>query len=166
MADAEAFTPDSASRAPHSTKSRRQTVRISHDSLFSSMEVSNSGSVSTVTGKNTTVDQSMGKELPNSTMLTSAMSLTGILEPTDANKLLTLEQAFEPTRGGAGGFGWTAGGEGASDVLTEGRVKGRSTRKRSAATCLDDLEALGAKVSEMNLEGLVGLVTARPASMY
>ena len=164
MADAEASTPDSASRAPHSTKSRRQTIRISHDSLFSSMEVSNSGSASTVTGKNTTLDQSIGNELPNSTILTSAMSLTGILEPTDANKLPTLEQAFEPTHSGAGGFGWMAGSEGVSDALTEGRAKGR--HKKSSATCLDDLEALGAKVSEMNLEGFVGLVTARPASIY
>jgi len=158
MADAEAFTPDSASRAPRSTKTRRQTVHISHDSLFSSMEIFDSSSASTITGiparssgENTAVDRNMGNEISNRTAHTSAMSLTGILEPTNTNKLLTLGQAFKPTHDDVGGYDWMADGERMSNALGEDRPKD----KRKKSTCLDDLEVLGAKVSEMNLEGLV-----------
>jgi len=161
MADAGTFTPDSASRAPRSTKTRRQTARLSHDSLFSSMEISDSASGSTiigiptrVSGANTVVDRSAGSELSDRTALTSAMSLTGILEPTDVNKLPTFGQTFEPTHDNAGDFGWMTDDERVSNALAEDKPKGRSTRKK-LATCLDDLEVLGAKVSEMNLEGLV-----------
>ena len=87
MTDAESFTPDSASRIPHPTKTRRQTVHVSHDSLFSSMEISGSGSASTISsiptrtsGGNATIDQSTGNGLSDSTAVTSAMSLTGILD--------------------------------------------------------------------------------------
>lgn len=163
MADAGAFTPDSASRAPRSTKTRRQTVHISHDSLFSSTEISNSGSVSTATGIPTCVSgantsvQNMGNEPSNRTALTSAMSLTGILEPTDTNKLLTPGKVFEPTHDDAGGFDWMADDERASDALAGDQPKGRSIRKKHSV-CLDDLEVLGAKVSEMNLEGFVPVI--------
>jgi len=161
MADAGAFTPDSASRAPHSAGTRRRTIHVSRDSLFSSMEVSDSGLASAITGipirisgANTTVDRNTGNELASNTALTSAMSLTGILEPTDTNKLSTLGQPFEPTRDDAGGFDWMADDERVSNVLAENQPKDRSPHKKSV-TCLDDLEILGAKVSEMNLEGLV-----------
>jgi len=165
MTDAEGFTPDSASRIPHPTKSRRQTVHVSHDSLFSSMEISGSESASTITGipartlcKNTTVNQNTGNGLSDSTSLTSAMSLTGILDPTDTSKLPTLRQAFGPTPDDASRTGRTTDDNGASNVLTKDLPKTANTRKRSTAACLDDLEVLGAKVSEMNLEGLVHLV--------
>ena len=158
MADAGAFTPDSA---PRSAGTRRQTVHISHDSLFSSMEISNSGSASTITsvparvsGSNTMVDRNLGNELSSHTALTSVMSLTGILEPTDTNKLPIFGQPFEPTHDDAGRFDWMADGERVSNALAGNQPKGRSVRKKST-TCLDDLEILGAKVSEMNLEGLV-----------
>ena len=162
MADAGAFTPDSASRAPRSAGTRRRTVHVSHDSLFSSMEVSGSGLASTITGipahvsrASTTVDRSTGNELSsNNTALTYAMSLTGILEPTDTNKLPTLGQPFEPTHDDAGGFDWMADDEIVSNALTGDKPKDRSTHRKSI-TCLDDLEILGAKVSQMNLEGLV-----------
>ncbi|KAF9647424.1 hypothetical protein BDM02DRAFT_2703435 [Thelephora ganbajun] len=156
MADAEAFTPDSASRAPRTTNTRRQTVHVSHDSLFSSMEISDSGSVSTITGILTRApgdDTAVNRnELSNGTGLTSAMSLTGILEPTDTDKLPTLGRAFEHTRDDAGGFDWMADDEKVSNALAEDQPKDRNTRKKPATPCLDDLEALGAKVSEMNLE--------------
>ena len=159
---AEIFTPDSASRVPRSTKTRRQTVHVSHDSLFSSMEISDSGSVSTVTGiptrasgKNATAGQNIGNELPECTALTSAMSLTGILDPTDTNKLSTHDDA--------GGFKWMADDEGFPNVLPKDHSKDGSARKRSTATCLDDLEALGTKVSEMNL-GLIHSVAGYSTS--
>lgn len=162
MADAGAFTLDSASRAPRSAGNRRRTVHLSHDSLFSSMELSDSGLASTITGIPThvsgasaTVDRNTGNELSsNNTALTFAMSLTGILEPTDTNKLPTLGQPFEPTHDDAGGFDWMADDDMVSNALAGGKPKDRSTHKKSI-TCLDDLEMLGAKVSEMNLEGLV-----------
>ena len=174
MADAETFTPDSASRAPRITNTRRQTVHISHDSLFSSMEISNSGSVSTVTGiptqassgdTGTAVNRNVGNELPNCSASNSVMSLTGVLEPTDdTNKLLNLGQAFEQTRNDVGWSGWMNGNDTASNTHTENRPKDKNTRKRTSATCLDDLEALGAKVSEMNLEGLVHLLVCYSGS--
>jgi hypothetical protein len=162
MADAESFTPDSASRVPRSTKSRRQTVHVSRDSLFSSMEISNSGSVSTITGVPTRASGNTGNKLSDSTALTSAMSLTGILGPTDTNKLPTLGQAFEPTRDDASELGSMCGDERVSSVLTKSQPKDGNTYKRSTATCLEDLEALGTKVSEMNLEGLVRFVAGCP----
>ena len=171
MADAYGSTADSASRAPCSTKTRRQTVHVSHDSLFSSMEISDSGSASTITGipagasgKNTTADRNMGNEPSGCTALTSAMSLTGILDPTDTNKLLTLGQAFDPTRDDAGGPDWMADDESVPNFPTKNQPKNRSPYKLSTANCLDDLEVLGAKVSEMNLEGLVRLVASFSAS--
>jgi hypothetical protein len=161
MADAGAFTPDSASRVPRSAGTRRQTVHVSHDSLFSSMEISDSGSASTITGiptrlsgASTTTDRNTGNELSSHTALTSAMSLTGILDPTDTNKLLTLGQPFEPTHDDAAGFDWMADDERVSNALAGDKPKDRRAHKKSVA-CLDDLEILGAKVSEMNLEGLV-----------
>lgn len=163
MADAGAFTPDSASRAPCSTQTRRQTVHISHDSLFSSMEISNSASESTLTGTpanisgaSTMVDQDTGNELSNRTALTSTMSLTGILEPTDTNKLPTLGRVLEPTHDDACGSDWMAD-ERASNVVAGDLLKGRNTRKK-ATTCLDDLEVLGARVAKMNLEGFSFMV--------
>ena len=167
MTDAEGLTPDSASRIPRPTKTRRQTVHVSHDSLFSSMDISGPGSVPTIagipirtSGENTTVNQNTGNglSLSDSTALTSAMSLTGILDPTDTSKLPTLRQAFEPTHDDASGINRTTGDSGVANILTKGPPKDVSARKRSTATCLDDLEVLGAKVSEMNLEGLVHLV--------
>ena len=158
MADAESFIPDSASRAPSSDNARRQTVHVPHDSLFSSMEISGSGSASTITGiptrasgEDTTAGRNMGNGLPDCTALTSTMSLTEILDPTDINKLPTLKRAFEPAHDNTGGF---AGDESLSNIFTKDRPKDGSTRKTSSTTCLDDLESLGAKVSEMNLEGL------------
>ena len=165
MTDAEGFTPDSASRIPRPTKPRRQTVHVSRDSLFSSMEISGPGSVSTITGipthasgDNAAVDRNMESKLPGSAALTSAMSLTGILDPTDTDKLPTLGHAFEPTRDDAGGLGRTADGKTTSTAHTRDQLKDGSARKRSTATYLDDLEVLGTKVSEMNLEGLVHLL--------
>ena len=159
MADAEAFTPDSASRAPRTTNSRRQTLHVSHDSLFSSMEISDSGSAPTITGipalvssDDATADRN---GLSNRSTSNSVMSLTGILEPTDTNKLPDLGQAFEQTRDDAGGPDWMTDDEMVSNTLAENRPRGKSTRKKSSATSLDDLEALGAKVSKMNLEGPV-----------
>jgi len=174
MADADTFTPDSASRAPRSTKTCRQTVHISHDSLFSSMEIFDSNSASTIigiparaSGENTAVGRDLGNEISSRTAHSSAMSLTGILEPTDTNKLPTLGQAFEPTQDDAGGFDWMADDERVSNALGEDRPKDKNTRKKSTATCLDDLEALGAKVSEMNLEGFVlHLAAGCSALMY
>ena len=161
MADDGAFTPDSASRALHSAGTRRRTVHVSHDSLFSSMEVSDSASAPTITGipirvsgANTMVDLNLGNKPSNHTALTSAMSLTGILEPTVTDGLPTLGQPFEQTHDDAGGFDWMADDERVSNALAGDQPKDRSTRKKSA-TCVDDLEMLGAKVSEMNLEGLV-----------
>jgi hypothetical protein len=90
------------------------------------------------------------------------MSLTGILEPTETNKHPTLGQAFEPTHDDTGGFDRTADDENVSNVLTKDQPKEGSSRKRSTATCLDDLEALGAKVSEINLEGFVYLSSGFP----
>jgi hypothetical protein len=158
MADAETFTPDSASRLPHSTKTRRQTVHISHDSLFSSMEISDStiaGIPTRASRKNTTVDQEMEDGTSDRTARTSAMSLTGILEPTGTDNLPTLGRASESTYDDADGLDWMTGGENVSNAFTKDQYKEKSARKRSAANCLDDLEALGAKVSEMNLEGVV-----------
>lgn len=165
MADAENLTPDSASRVPRPTKLRRQTVHVSRDSLFSSMEISDSRSVSTITGisarssgGNATVDRNMRNVLPDSTALTSTMSLTGILDPTDTNRLSTLGQAFEPIHDNAGGFSRTTDDGSVSSSLTKGQPKDGRTCKRSTVTYLEDLEALGTKVSEMNLQGLVRLV--------
>ena len=162
MTDAGRFTPDSASRIPRPANTRRQTVHVSHDSLFSSMEISDAGSVSTVTsiparssGKNTTVDRDMTNGLSDPTALTSAMSLTGILDPTDTNGLPTLGRVFEPTQNDAGRLGRAVDGNGTSNILMTDPLKDGGIRKRTTATCLDDLEALGTKVSEMNLEGLV-----------
>ena len=158
MADAGMFTPDSASRAPCPTRTRRQTVHISHDSLFSSMEISDSVVEPTITGipanasgANTMVDQNTGDELSNRTALTSAMSLTGILEPTDTNKLPTLGQALELTEDDTCRSDWMAD-EKASNAVAGALPKERSTHKK-ATTCLDDLEVLGARVAKMNLEG-------------
>jgi hypothetical protein len=168
MADAETFTPDSASRAPRTTNTRRQTIHISHDSLFSSMEVSDPGSMTTITGiparasgDDTATGRNVGNELSNRSGSSSIMSLTGILEPTDVNKLPHLGQAFEQTRDDVDEPDWTTDDEMLSKALAENRPKDKSTRKKSSATCLDDLEALGAKVSEMNLEGLVHPSTGR-----
>ena len=167
MADAETFTPDSASRAPRTTNTRRQTVHISQDSLFSSMELSDSGSLSTITGittrpscDDTATDRN---ELSNRSASNSVMSLTGILEPTNTNKLPNLDQAFEQPCDGVDGLDWMTDDE---TVATENRPKDKSTRKISSATCLDDLDALGAKVSEMNLEGIVHPSVGRFVSKY
>lgn len=167
MADAEPFTPDSASRAPRPTNARRQTVHVSHDSLFSSMEISDSGSASTITciPAPFSSDQNMGNESSNSTALTSVMSLTGTFEPTDASKLPNLAQAFEQTQDEAGGFDWMPGEEEVPNALVEDQPKSRSTHRKTSTACLDDLEVLGAKVSEMNLEGLAHLVASYFASV-
>ena len=171
MADAEASIPDSASRAPRTTKTRRQTVRISHDSLFSSMEVSDSGSASTITGvsarapsDDTAVNPSSGNGSPDPTALSSVMSLTGTFEPTNTNKFPDLGQPFEDPRDHISDCDWMADDERVSNALMKDQPKDRSARKKSSAACLDDLEALGAKVSEMNLEGLVYFVVNRSAS--
>lgn len=157
MADAEPFTPDSASRAPHTTNSRRQTIHISHDSLFSSMEVSDSGSttIGIPARGDIATDGIVGNELSNRPASDSVMSLTGILKPTDTNKLPNLGQAYEQTSDDAGGPDWMTDDETTSIPLVENRPKDKSAHKRSSATYLEDLEALGAKVSKMNLEGLV-----------
>jgi len=164
MADDETFTPDSASRAPRSTKSRRQTVHLSHDSLFSSLEVFKSGSVSTITGVST---RASGKNsTPDRTALTSTMSLTGIHDPTDTNKIPALGQTLEPTHDDACAIDWMADDESMLNTPARDEPKDGSTRKRSTTTCLDDLEALGAKVSEMNLEGLVHIVAGCSTLKY
>ena len=126
------------------------------------MEISNSGSVSAiagipidVSGYGTTADRTVGNELPSRSASNSVMSLTGVLEPTDTNKLPILGQAFEQSHDDAGGSDWMTDNEMVPNALIENRPKLKSSRKKSSATCIDDLEALGAKVSEMNLEGLV-----------
>ena len=159
MAEAGAFTPDSASRAPFSSQTRRQTVHISHDSLFSSMEISDSAVEPTITGipanasgPNIRVNRNTENEPSNHTALTSTMSLTGILEPTDTNKLPDLGQALELTQDDAYRSDWMDD-ERVSNAVAGDPPKERSTRKK-ATTCLDDLEVLGARVAKMNLEGL------------
>ena len=168
MADAETFTPDSASRLPRTTNTRRQTVHISRDSLFSSMEISDPGSTTTIIGlgDETVTDRNVGNELSKRSTSNSAMSLTGILEPTDTKKLPNLGQAFEQTRDEVDGPDWMTDDEMLSNAPVENRSKDKSTRRKSSATCLDDLEALGAKVLEMNLEGLVYPLTGCSVSMH
>ena len=164
MADAEPSTPDSASRAPNITKTRLQTVHISRDSLFSSMEISGSGSASTITGAPVHVsgDQTVGDKSPGSTMLASVMSLTRTLDPTDNIKFPNLCQTSEQTCGATGEFDRMLGDDGVSNTLAGSQLGNKSTRNRSPGSCLDDLEALGARVSEMNLEGFArSILTCR-----
>ncbi|KAF9785202.1 hypothetical protein BJ322DRAFT_1108660 [Thelephora terrestris] len=164
MADAEPFTPDSASRMPRTSKSRRQTVHVSHDSLFSSMEISDSSSASTITCVPAPVssDRNTGNESSTSTALNSLMSLTGTLEPTDAKGLLNLSPAFGQAPDDAGGIDWMADQEGVPNALAEDQRKGQSSHRRSSSACLDDLEALGTKVSEMNLEAPLNRARSMP----
>jgi hypothetical protein len=82
------------------------------------------------------------------------MSLTGTLEPTDAKGLLNLSPTFGQAHDDAGGIEWMADEEGVPNVLAEDQRRGQSSYRKSSLACLDDLEALGTKVSEMNLEGL------------
>ena len=157
MTDAEPFTPDSASRAPRLTKNRRQT-HIAHDSLFSSMDITGSGSGSTITSipPRTSNEQNMGGGLSDDTGLTSAMSLTRTLEPTDPIKLPDLGQGSVAPPDDVGRFGVTDD-QNVSNAPAQDQPRG--TRKKSSAACLDDLEVLGDKISEMNLEGFARFVS-------
>ena len=147
---------------PTSPKLVDKTVRVLHNSPFSSMEISGFGSASTISsiptrasGENATVNQSTGNGLSDSTAVASVMSFTGILDPTDTSKLPTLRQTFEPTHDNASGPNRKTGDNGVSNILMKDPPEDVSTRKRSTTTCLDDPEVLSAKVSEMNLKGLV-----------